>query len=98
MLLPRLKAERFGRLMSCLESGGQGRNRTADASLFRAALYQLSYLAREISVYQPARDFRKSRRLTPHLELPLPQLRLRAYLFQRLAASALHVGVQAVAV
>jgi hypothetical protein len=26
--------------------GGQGRNRTADASLFRAALYQLSYLAR----------------------------------------------------
>ena len=29
-----------------LESnGGQGRNRTADASLFRAALYQLSYLA-----------------------------------------------------
>jgi hypothetical protein len=24
---------------------GQGRNRTADASLFRAALYQLSYLA-----------------------------------------------------
>ena len=29
----------------CLKSGGQGRNRTADASLFRAALYQLSYLA-----------------------------------------------------
>jgi hypothetical protein len=27
-------------------NGGQGRNRTADASLFRAALYQLSYLAR----------------------------------------------------
>src|SRR5438270_9534363 len=27
------------------ESGGQRRNRTADASLFRAALYQLSYLA-----------------------------------------------------
>jgi hypothetical protein len=26
-------------------NGGQGRNRTADASLFRAALYQLSYLA-----------------------------------------------------
>ena len=26
-------------------SGGQGRNRTADASLFRAALYHLSYLA-----------------------------------------------------
>ena len=30
----------------CLKNrGGQGRNRTADASLFRAALYQLSYLA-----------------------------------------------------
>src|SRR5208283_1026644 len=29
----------------CLECGGQGRNRTADASLFRAALYRLSYLA-----------------------------------------------------
>ena len=27
------------------ECGGQGRNRTADASLFRAALYRLSYLA-----------------------------------------------------
>jgi hypothetical protein len=25
--------------------GGQGRSRTADAGLFRAALYQLSYLA-----------------------------------------------------
>jgi hypothetical protein len=30
---------------SALECGGQGRNRTADASLFRAALYRLSYLA-----------------------------------------------------
>ena len=28
-----------------LKTGGQGRNRTADASLFRAALYRLSYLA-----------------------------------------------------
>ena len=35
--------------------GGQGRNRTADASLFRAALYQLSYLAGEIPVYQSLR-------------------------------------------
>ena len=26
-------------------NGGQGRDRTADAGLFRAALYQLSYLA-----------------------------------------------------
>src|SRR5580658_9506135 len=31
---------------ACISFGGQGRNRTADASLFRAALYQLSYLAR----------------------------------------------------
>ena len=29
----------------CNRTGGQRRNRTADASLFRAALYQLSYLA-----------------------------------------------------
>ena len=28
-----------------VKCGGQGRNRTADASLFRAALYRLSYLA-----------------------------------------------------
>jgi hypothetical protein len=28
-----------------VKNGGQGRNRTADAGLFRAALYQLSYLA-----------------------------------------------------
>jgi hypothetical protein len=33
------------RLGSVLENGGQRRIRTADASLFRAALYQLSYLA-----------------------------------------------------
>jgi hypothetical protein len=32
-------------MLSCWKHGGQGRNRTADASLFRAALYQLSYLA-----------------------------------------------------
>ena len=38
-------------MLSCWKHGGQGRNRTADASLFRAALYQLSYLAtkREIA-------------------------------------------------
>src|ERR1700733_7112637 len=34
-------------LLSALFCGGQGRNRTADASLFRAALYQLSYRARD---------------------------------------------------
>jgi hypothetical protein len=34
----------FGGL-EVIENGGQGRNRTADASLFRAALYRLSYLA-----------------------------------------------------
>src|SRR5215213_7001101 len=43
---------RFYTLCTCpvfgewLRNGGQGRNRTADAGLFRAALYQLSYLAR----------------------------------------------------
>jgi hypothetical protein len=31
--------------LTLLDCGGQGRNRTADASLFRAALYRLSYLA-----------------------------------------------------
>ena len=36
-----------GRLR-CNAVGGQGRNRTADASLFRAALYQLSYLANKL--------------------------------------------------
>ena len=36
---------RADRLSVSLLYGGQGRNRTADASLFRAALYQLSYLA-----------------------------------------------------
>ena len=34
-----------GRNKACENIGGQGRNRTADAGLFRAALYQLSYLA-----------------------------------------------------
>ncbi len=34
-----------GAARNLLEIGGQGRNRTADASLFRAALYRLSYLA-----------------------------------------------------
>lgn len=32
-------------------NGGQGRNRTADAGLFRAALYQLSYLAMAIEEF-----------------------------------------------
>ena len=32
------------------KNGGQGRNRTADASLFRAALYQLSYLAKTLVI------------------------------------------------
>jgi hypothetical protein len=38
-------------------NGGQGRNRTADASLFRAALYQLSYLARDKSNSNRRSDF-----------------------------------------
>ncbi len=38
-------------------AGGQGRNRTADASLFRAALYQLSYLAGALLILsEPLRD------------------------------------------
>jgi hypothetical protein len=41
-----------------LECGGQGGNRTPDASLFRAALYQLSYLAKEGLVYQIRLCFR----------------------------------------
>ena len=38
-----------------IENGGQGRNRTADASLFRAALYQLSYLATSTSAIGKSR-------------------------------------------
>lgn len=37
------------------DDGGQGRNRTADAGLFRAALYQLSYLANFWKAYQTAK-------------------------------------------
>jgi len=36
-------------ILSALESGGQGRNRTADASLFRAAIFQ-SYLVESIEL------------------------------------------------
>jgi hypothetical protein len=36
---------RLGLPVNDWNDGGQGRNRTADASLFRAALYRLSYLA-----------------------------------------------------
>ena len=39
------RSERSQEIISRELNGGQGRNRTADASLFRAALYQLSYLA-----------------------------------------------------
>ena len=46
LIVPALINPCFWLLLSVLECGGQGRNRTADASLFRAALYQLSYLAR----------------------------------------------------
>ncbi len=37
------------------DTGGQGRNRTADAGLFRAALYRLSYLASHLE----DREYRK---------------------------------------
>ena len=44
-----LRAKNFRTLLESGQviekNGGQGRNRTADAGLFRAALYQLSYLA-----------------------------------------------------
>jgi hypothetical protein len=40
-------------------NGGQGRNRTADAGLFRAALYQLSYLARLVKKTGKYRDGEK---------------------------------------
>ena len=42
-------------LISALECGGQGRNRTADASLFRAALYRLSYLADHAGEFQSSK-------------------------------------------
>ncbi len=41
----RVSLSSFCLFTSVLIFGGQGRNRTADAGLFRAALYQLSYLA-----------------------------------------------------
>src|ERR1700683_223399 len=74
-------------LLNALECGGQGRNRTADASLFRAALYQLSYLAIFWeSSSQGNRQYnspiRKSRRLQ---------------MFKLLGGRLLDVGVQAVA-
>ena len=40
-----------GKTAKSLKNGGQGRNRTADASLFRAALYRLSYLATSQAFY-----------------------------------------------
>ncbi len=46
------------------ECGGQGRNRTADASLFRAALYRLSYLANVLN----SLDYQN-----PGCLLPLPK-------------------------
>jgi hypothetical protein len=52
--------------MSGKMCGGQGRNRTADASLFRAALYRLSYLAagrRNSQFTKPLSD--KHRRQSP---------------------------------
>ncbi len=47
------------------KDGGQGRNRTADAGLFRAALYQLSYLA---TLARPAFPKRVTRGLRWDLE------------------------------
>ena len=50
----------------CKWDGGQGRNRTADASLFRAALYRLSYLAvtrRKLEFSKPDYQERVTRNL-----------------------------------
>src|SRR5579872_7238140 len=57
----------------CLIHGGQGRNRTADASLFRAALYQLSYLAGEASSVPNARAFIQISPVPAIFKLQLPQ-------------------------
>ena len=51
--------------------GGQGRNRTADASLFRAALYQLSYLAtsdrlQESKLKRTVRNIKAGDRVSDH--------------------------------
>ncbi len=53
-----------------LDYGGQGRNRTADASLFRAALYRLSYLAiglRKLEFSKPEIGNRKPEIVVPML-------------------------------
>ena len=53
-----------------MESGAEGQNRTVDTSLFRAVLYQLSYLGietkQEAALLQ--NDRRKSRHGIPKLE------------------------------
>ena len=46
----------------CLDSGGQGRNRTADAGLFRAALYRLSYLAWIIQTFMERAQYKEAAR------------------------------------
>jgi hypothetical protein len=43
-----------------VSNGGQGRNRTADASLFRAALYRLSYLAAALKSFSLTDQFTRS--------------------------------------
>ncbi len=63
--------------LSVRKHGGQGRNRTADASLFRAALYQLSYLATENGLSEECLlrqgDYNNAGDSTPNLRPNLPR-------------------------
>ena len=64
-------------MLSDRKHGGQGRNRTADASLFRAALYQLSYLAGDES-FRSSLNFitrRFSHAIASYLRATRPNLR-----------------------
>lgn len=60
LVVPQGKGECSRKTPSNGKRGGQGRNRTADASLFRAALYQLSYLANSFHCIRPT-NFREQR-------------------------------------
>ena len=51
-----------------LITGGQGRNRTADAGLFRAALYQLSYLAWIFPKFAERAEYKEAARTVSTLD------------------------------
>lgn len=48
----------------CLSNGAEGQNRTVDTSLFRAVLYQLSYLGTDVTAPHLA-EAEKSRNFAP---------------------------------